>query len=100
VTGMVSVNTVFRGGLQMTASGFMQSDWSNDTGISGAGIGGGASGSGVNLAGRYYADGYLIAVSDARGTIKIGFIAGSHDEGERRYTHIYLNGTQYWPGDK
>jgi hypothetical protein len=98
--GAIAVNTVFRGGLQMTAAGTMQSDWRNDTAISGAGIGGGASGSGTYLAGRYFADGYLIAVADARGTLSVAFIAGSHDEGEPRYTHIYLNGRQYWPGDR
>jgi hypothetical protein len=98
--GAIAVNTVFRGGLQMTAAGTMQSDWRNDTAISGAGIGGGASGSGTYLAGRYFADGYLIAVADARGTVSVAFIAGSHDEGEPRYTHIYLNGRQYWPRDR
>jgi 3-isopropylmalate/(R)-2-methylmalate dehydratase large subunit len=61
------------------------------------GAGGGASGAGVTLAGRYDTDGYLIAVLDGRGTIKVGFIGGSHDTGEPRYTHIYLNGKQYWP---
>jgi hypothetical protein len=98
--GAIAVNTVFRGGLQMTAAGTMQSDWRNDTGISGGNVAGSASGSGTYLAGRYFADGYLIAVADARGVVNIGFIAGSHDEGERRYTHLYLNGRQYWPADR
>lgn len=100
VTGMISVNTVFRGGLTLSTAGFMQSKWSNDTGISGGGFGGGTSGSGSSLAGRYYASGFLIAVLDANAQVKIGFIAGANDETKRRYHRIYLNGQQYWPSDK
>jgi hypothetical protein len=99
ITGMVSVNTVFQGGLRLTSTGFMQSEWSNQTVVSGGGVGGGSGGSGKNFAGRYHADGYLIAVADPQGVIKIGFIGGSNDEGQRRYHYLYLNGQQYWPPD-
>jgi hypothetical protein len=100
ITGMLSVNTVFQGGLRLTSTGFMQSEWSNQTVVSGGGVGGGLGGSGKNFAGRYHADGYLIAVADPQGVIKIGFIGGSNDEGQRRYHYLYLNGKQYWPPDR
>jgi hypothetical protein len=100
VTGMISVNTIWSGTLRMTKSGLIQSDWANQTGISGGGFGGGASGSGAKLSGQYYIDGYLIAVGDKQGRISVGFIAGSNDKGQPRFTFIYLNGDLYWPGDK
>ncbi len=97
VAGMISVNTVFRGGLKLTNAGLIYSDWSNDTGISGGGVGGGASGRGVNMQGRYYLDGHLIAATDPTGKIKIGFIGGAHDEGDVPFTYLYMNGKQFSP---
>jgi hypothetical protein len=97
VSGAISVNTIWSGTLRMTKGGLIQSDWANQTGISGGGFGGSSSGGGSNVSGRYYTDGYLIAVQDAQGGISVGFIAGSNDEGQPRYTFIYLNGDLYWP---
>jgi hypothetical protein len=99
VTGMISVNTIWSGKLKMSKTGFIQTDWANQTGISGGGFGGGASGGGTS-SGRYYVNGYLIAVGDDRGGVSVGFIAGSHDENQPRYTYIYLNGDLYWPPEK
>ncbi len=100
IPGMISVNSVYSGKLRMTKSGIMQSGWSSSVGISGGNVGGGASGQGVDYAGRYYLDGFLVAVAGPTGQIKIGFIGGAHDDGEPRYHRMYLNGEQYWPPGK
>ncbi len=97
VTGMISVNTIFRGRLKLTNAGLIYSDWSNDTGISGGGVGGGASGRGVNMQGRYYLDGHMIAATDPAGNVKVGFIGGAHDEGDVPFTYLYMNGKQFSP---
>ncbi len=97
IPGTISVNSVSSGQLRMTKSGIMQSGWSNSVAISGGNIGGGSSGQGVDYAGRYYLDGFLVAVAGPTGQIKIGFIGGANDDGEPRYHRIYLNGDQYWP---
>ncbi len=99
IPGMISVNTVYSGQLRLSKSGIMQSGWSSSVGISGGNVGGGASGQGVDYAGRYYLDGFLVAVAGPTGQIKIGFIGGANDEGEPRFHRIYLNGDQYWPPD-
>lgn len=92
-TGAVQVNTLWSGSLKMTKSGEISvGDWSGAV-ISGEMVGGG-SGRSTSVTGRYYIDGYLIAIADDKGGVRRGFFAAADTDG--KLANIYLNGEQYW----
>jgi hypothetical protein len=88
-----SINQVSGGELKMTLSGDISSgDWVSNS-IQGGNYSGYAGSNAAGVTGKYYLDGYLIAVQDRNGQISIGFI-GQKTEGRDIYT--YMNGEQYW----
>ena len=95
--GNVAVSSLSSGSLKMTETGEIQVENSTSVVISGSNVGGGSSKSKTPLMGRYYLDGYLIAIADADGNVSRGFIAGDREESG---FYIYLNGDLYWERDE
>jgi hypothetical protein len=88
-----SISQVSGGELKMTLSGDISSgDWVSNS-IQGGNYSGYAGSNTAGVTGKYYLDGYLIAVQDRNGQISIGFI-GQKTEGTDIYT--FMNGEQYW----
>ncbi|MFC4292456.1 hypothetical protein ACFOWX_08515 [Sphingorhabdus arenilitoris] len=79
-------------GLKLTRDGQIRlSDWSG-TSLSGGNYSGYA-GSQGQISGRYYLDGYIIAIQDDEGNISASFIAKKNEGGDR---YLYLNGELFW----
>ncbi|WP_161389662.1 hypothetical protein [Croceibacterium xixiisoli] len=90
----LAVSSLTSGMLRMTAAGRIEvGSWTAVT-VSGANVGGGSSRSRGPAAGSYHLDGHLIAIADAQGGIRRGFIAEDRGTGG---PYIYLNGDLFWP---
>jgi hypothetical protein len=88
-----SISQVSGGELLMTPSGDISSgDWVSNS-ISGSNYSGYAGNSTKGVTGKYYLDGFLIAVQDRNGQISIGFIGQKHESSD---VYTYLNGEQFW----
>jgi hypothetical protein len=88
-----SISQVSGGELLMTPSGDISSgDWVSNS-LSGSSFTGYAGGSTKGVTGKYYLDGFLIAVQDRNGQISIGFIGQKHESSD---VYTYLNGEQFW----
>ena len=89
----ISVGSISSGVLQMTPdSTITLGNWTSVV-VSGSNVGGGSTRSEGPVTGRYYLDGYLIAIAGEDGIIRRGFIAGDR---ESSGFYIYLNGDLYW----
>jgi hypothetical protein len=87
------INQVSGGELLMTPSGAISSgDWVSNS-ISGSNFSGYAGSSTKGVTGKYYLDGFLIAVQDANGQISIGFIGQKYEAND---VYTYLNGELFW----
>ncbi len=88
-----SISQVSGGELVMTPAGEISSgDWVANS-IQGGNYSGYAGSNSKGITGKYYLDGFIIAVQDKVGGISMGFI-GEKIEASDRY--IYLNGEQFW----
>jgi hypothetical protein len=87
------INQVSGGELLMTPSGDISSgDWVSNS-IQGGNYSGYAGSNTPGVTGKYYLDGYLIAVQDRNGQISIGFIGQKYEAND---VYTYLNGELFW----
>jgi hypothetical protein len=90
----LAVSSLSSGQLQMGANGRIAiGNWTSVV-VSGANVGGGSSRRRGPTVGSYYLDGHLIAIADAEGGIRRGFIAEDRGKGG---PYVYLNGDLFWP---
>ncbi len=93
--GSIATSQISGSDLRMTIDGQIAGgNWST-TNISGANVTGYSANEDKPNIGYYYIDGYVIAIMDADGNIRRGFIGGVGGDKGKRIGHIYLNGTQY-----
>jgi hypothetical protein len=87
------ISQVSRGELVMTPSGEISSgNWVSSS-FQGSGYGVDTNSNKPGVTGKYYLDGFLIAVQDRNGQISIGFIGQKHESSD---VYTYLNGEQFW----
>jgi hypothetical protein len=90
--GVAGAASTFGGTVLMTNAGQIRvGSWSGVS-VGGGNYSGFSSRQG-GLSGRYYLDGFLIAIADDRGGVSVGFI-GAKQEGKTDF--LYVNGKQYW----
>jgi hypothetical protein len=102
--GMVAARGIAGGSLRMTKAGEIGvGSWSTVGFMGSDVIAGGSSVSRAPRIGRYYLDGYVIAVQDQNGAISRRMIYGFQNGPNEKYNpnawYITIDGTEYYPTD-
>jgi hypothetical protein len=102
--GMVAARGLSSGSLRMTKAGAIEvGSWSSINFTGSDVIAGGSSSSSGPRAGRYYLDGYVIAIQDQNGVISRRMIYGFQNGPNEKYNpngwYLTVDGTDYYPTD-
>lgn len=90
----LAVSSLNSGQLQMSSDGRIAVGSLTSVVVSGASVGGGSTRRRGPAVGSYHLDGHMIAIADAQGGIRRGFIAEDKGKGG---PYVYLNGDLFWP---